>query len=335
MLLRNSSWRDPVANSKAEQGRIASPWRRLLMSDLWVPRKFTQRTMARSSLGRSRFSTEVLKACLSRLLCFSEAIAKLKSMEGIIDLLQRELELDFGYTDDEVVLQLTDCMDELKRNKLDVPASAENELPSKPFGLLYNPTVRQLRSHADSGTHSGRTSQVSSSIEEKVLNGHPVSPPMIMSGIDQKPLQGERTSRPSSRQLTHTPSVYDNVEYVLARNNKIKPTEPRSSSPRSGGDHPHISYVEVSPQGNDRILRHPVVETSEQISREFRYGPVRSRSGQQRKSAVSLQNKLDNPGEPVSPPRYGMPHEMELTIPSKTLGRDTANGGPTVIRIGY
>ena len=70
-------------------------------------------------------------------------------MESLVDLLQKELELDFGHSDDEVIEELSKCMEELRRDKLDLPV-VEAELPTKPFGLLYHPTVGQVRRFVDS-----------------------------------------------------------------------------------------------------------------------------------------------------------------------------------------
>lgn len=54
------------------------------------------------------------------------------------------LELDFGYDDDTVINNLRECMEELKKSKLDYSGSPpSHELPQKPFGLFSPPPLAQ------------------------------------------------------------------------------------------------------------------------------------------------------------------------------------------------
>lgn len=59
-----------------------------------------------------------------------------KTLEGLINYLQVDLENDFGYKDDVVIIALFKSIKELKRKKLEYPdESGQNELPQKPFGI--------------------------------------------------------------------------------------------------------------------------------------------------------------------------------------------------------
>ena len=86
-----------------------------------------------------------------------------------MDLLQKDLEQDFRYSDDEVIDSLTVCMEELRRKKLDVPTAPDDELPKKPFGLMYKPTVGHLRRINDNSVLTGRFSQ-SFSVDDRPVN---------------------------------------------------------------------------------------------------------------------------------------------------------------------
>jgi len=58
--------------------------------------------------------------------------------------LQVRLELDFGYDDDTVITNLRECMEELRKGKLDGSGSPpSHELPQKPFGLFTPPPLAQ------------------------------------------------------------------------------------------------------------------------------------------------------------------------------------------------
>ncbi|KAI1301507.1 USP6 N-terminal-like protein [Halotydeus destructor] len=79
------------------------------------------------------------------LTCMSYTLLKLhknsilrKQMEELIPFLQIELEKDFGYRDDDAINALQQSINELRRNKMDVPKEAPSELerPTKPFGIL-------------------------------------------------------------------------------------------------------------------------------------------------------------------------------------------------------
>uniref|UniRef100_T1JCJ1 USP6 N-terminal-like protein n=1 Tax=Strigamia maritima TaxID=126957 RepID=T1JCJ1_STRMM len=67
-----------------------------------------------------------------------------RGMEDMVHYLQTQLEHDFGFDDDHAIESLHSCMEELKKNKLDLPPPAQpNELPQRPFGLFVEPTLEQ------------------------------------------------------------------------------------------------------------------------------------------------------------------------------------------------
>lgn len=69
-------------------------------------------------------------------------ILKLKDMDLIVQYLQVQLHKDFGYDDDYVIKTLEQCMDELKKNKMDLPPPpGANELPKRPFGEFREPSI--------------------------------------------------------------------------------------------------------------------------------------------------------------------------------------------------
>jgi len=59
-------------------------------------------------------------------------------------ILQVRLEHEFGFDDDTVIANLKECLDELRKGKLDYAGSPpSHELPQKPFGLFTPPTILQ------------------------------------------------------------------------------------------------------------------------------------------------------------------------------------------------
>lgn len=69
------------------------------------------------------------------------------SQEEIMGLFQNNLVKNFGYDDDRVIQSLSECLDDLKSKKLDIPPRNKitaNELPTKPFGLFVPPSVEHL-----------------------------------------------------------------------------------------------------------------------------------------------------------------------------------------------
>ncbi|XP_055694336.1 USP6 N-terminal-like protein [Lutzomyia longipalpis] len=69
-------------------------------------------------------------------------ILKLKDMDLIVQYLQVQLHTDFGYDDDYVIKTLEQCMEELRKHKLDLPPPpGANELPKRPFGEFREPSI--------------------------------------------------------------------------------------------------------------------------------------------------------------------------------------------------
>ncbi len=74
-------------------------------------------------------------------------------MDEIIELLQIQLEKDFGHDDDAVIDKLRDVINELASNRLDSPGRPPaDELPQRPFGLLP-----RLTPEAEAGLRTGLT----------------------------------------------------------------------------------------------------------------------------------------------------------------------------------
>ena len=61
-----------------------------------------------------------------------------KVMLKLLFLKNSRLEKNFGYDDDETIKHLERNMEQLKKAKLDYPGPPpDNELPQKPFGMLF------------------------------------------------------------------------------------------------------------------------------------------------------------------------------------------------------
>lgn len=68
-----------------------------------------------------------------------------QKMDTLLSFFQTDLEADFNYDDDTVVDQLQVSMEELRKAKMDLPPKPkENELPTLPFGLEIQPSIRQI-----------------------------------------------------------------------------------------------------------------------------------------------------------------------------------------------
>lgn len=62
------------------------------------------------------------------------------NMEDLVEFLQVRLEHDFGYHDDAAVEALQDCIEELRKAKMEYPPPAPpTEFPQRPFGLIVEP----------------------------------------------------------------------------------------------------------------------------------------------------------------------------------------------------
>uniref|UniRef100_A0A182QJA5 Rab-GAP TBC domain-containing protein n=1 Tax=Anopheles farauti TaxID=69004 RepID=A0A182QJA5_9DIPT len=69
-------------------------------------------------------------------------ILKLRDMDQIVQYIQTQLCVDFGYDDDTVIKNLEQCMEELRKAGLELPPPpGEIELPKKEFGVFVEPTA--------------------------------------------------------------------------------------------------------------------------------------------------------------------------------------------------
>lgn len=67
-------------------------------------------------------------------------LLKMRDMDAMTDLLQTQLHLDFGYSDDHVIRTVQETMAELRRVKLDLPPSpGPNERPRQKLGEFIEP----------------------------------------------------------------------------------------------------------------------------------------------------------------------------------------------------
>lgn len=59
-----------------------------------------------------------------------------------------KLQKDFGYDDDTVIKALEQCMDELRKGKMDLPPpGGENEVPKRAMGVFVEPTKDEKIGH--------------------------------------------------------------------------------------------------------------------------------------------------------------------------------------------
>ncbi|KAG1683112.1 USP6 N-terminal-like protein [Nymphon striatum] len=67
------------------------------------------------------------------------------NMEDLVEFLQIRLEHDFGYHDDAAMEALQDCLEELRKAKIEFPPPAPpTEFPQKPFGLVTEPDWEKI-----------------------------------------------------------------------------------------------------------------------------------------------------------------------------------------------
>ena len=170
-------------------------------------------------------------------------------MEAIVDLLKKEFEQDFRFSDDEVIENLKICMEDLRRKKLDVPTAPENELPTKPFGLMNDHVILndQRSPSADNEFANGKMSNTIT--QQSVAHNLPKSP---------------------SRRLSPVQSTYDNVEG--SRSNRIHPTEqsPVRREVRLG-EHRYVTRIQVQAESPSHRAHTPP-KTPQIVTREYIVG---------------------------------------------------------------
>ena len=69
-------------------------------------------------------------------------------MDTLLTFFQTDLEADFIYDDDTVIDQLQVSLEELRKAKMELPPKPKtNELPTLPFGLEIQPSIREIIAH--------------------------------------------------------------------------------------------------------------------------------------------------------------------------------------------
>lgn len=138
------------------------------------------------------------------------------SMEQTIEFLQIHLEKDFGYHDDSAINALKESIQELKRHRLLYPEKPnENELPTKPFGLMSSERMSacdedqslagsiRLKLNDSHSVATSRTSEVGSQMslyENVTLDESIEASAAAKSRLScHSPSGGSHKSRPSSR----------------------------------------------------------------------------------------------------------------------------------------
>ncbi|XP_049818662.1 USP6 N-terminal-like protein [Aethina tumida] len=72
-------------------------------------------------------------------------LLRLNDMDSIVNYIQVQLYKDFHYDEDTVIRHLEHSMEELKKHKLNKAGEpGKDELPSRPFGILKEPTFEQI-----------------------------------------------------------------------------------------------------------------------------------------------------------------------------------------------
>ena len=151
-------------------------------------------------------------------------------MDTLLQFFQQDLAEDFGYDDDTVIDQLQVAMDELRKAKMDLPPKATtNELPTLPFGLEIQPSVRELIAikdetfdeHFRKNLKGGKAAYY-----RKRAGGHATTPELGGRGADTRSIQSSRLSEYS---------VGDQSSYDTAANSRLSiadfsgRTSPKSS----------------------------------------------------------------------------------------------------------
>ncbi|XP_052809008.1 USP6 N-terminal-like protein [Mya arenaria] len=189
-------------------------------------------------------------------------IRKLK-MDSLLPFFQSELEADFGYDDDTVIDQLTIAMEELRKAKMDVPPKpTANELPTLPFGLEIQPSVREIISKRSDETfdeHFRKNAKGGKAAYYRKRALHTTTPEMGGRGADSRSIQSSRMSEYSAGDLS---SYYD-----TAANSRLSIADMSSkTSPKSS----RTSFAEGSEVGSigPTMSRHTPVPLNEEMDIE-------------------------------------------------------------------
>lgn len=191
-------------------------------------------------------------------------IRKLK-MDTLLTFFQSNLEADFGYDDDTTIDQLQVALEELKKAKMDVPPKpTANELPTLPFGLEIQPSIREIIAKQKDETfdeHFRKNAKGGKAAYYRKRGLHGTTPEMGGRGADTRSIQS-RMSEYSAGDLS---------SYDTAANSRLSIAEIGSRSPRSS----RTSFAEGSDleiesihQGGSRHTPTPVDEDDMEVDHE-------------------------------------------------------------------
>lgn len=134
-----------------------------------------------------------------------------QKMDTLLTFFQTDLENDFNYDDDTVIDQLQVSLEELRKAKMDIPPKATvNELPTLPFGLEIQPSVRELIARQPNETfdeHFRKNVKGGKAAYYRKRGLHSTTTPeMGGRGADTRSIQSSRLSEYSTGDLS---SYYD------------------------------------------------------------------------------------------------------------------------------
>lgn len=95
------------------------------------------------------------------------------NFEQAMDVLQSQLETNFGFSDDEVIDSLRSCMEELRRSKVALPAPSniQAELMKEPFGEILKTPISVLKQRRERSMSRNETTQAPKSPEKNAISG--------------------------------------------------------------------------------------------------------------------------------------------------------------------
>ncbi|XP_053397365.1 USP6 N-terminal-like protein [Mercenaria mercenaria] len=240
-------------------------------------------------------------------------IRKLK-MDTLLTFFQSDLEADFKYDDDTVIDQLQIALEELRKAKLDLPQkSTVNELPTLPFGLEIQPSVREIIAKQSDETfdeHFRKNAKGGKAAYYRKRGLHGTTPEMGgRGGSDTRSIQSSRMSEYSAGDLS---SYYD-----TAANSRLSIADIGSKSPRSS----RTSFAEGSDLDSPHLpgSRHtptPLDEDEMEVDRELTKIPFHEKVYVNGRDTLTRESTLEN-----------MPNEVfDVKPPSQASDYDNVNG---------
>lgn len=245
---------------------------------------------------------------------FPGKIRKLK-MDTLLTFFQTDLALDFNYDDDTVIDQLQVSLEELRKAKMDVPPKATaNELPTLPFGLEIQPSIREILSKRSDETfdeHFRKNSKGGKAAYYRKRGLHGTTPEMGgRGGSDTRSIQSSRLSEYSAGDLS---SYYD-----TAANSRLSIVDVGSKSPRSS----RTSFAEGSDleslhQPGSRHTPTPLDENDMEIDHELNNIPFEEKVQVNGAETLTRESTLENV----------VPNEvLDIKPPSQASDYDNMNG---------